>query len=222
MSVLKFAEYVFERSSAMFRNIETGKRVKGADLTDTLKAYLADSVGKLDNLAIAVADGRITIDEFDDALTAHVSYVNDVAYVLGRGGVNQMKLEDFLELSKIKASELQYVEKFMDDIASGNLSSAQIRQRARLYTNKSYGTMSDGARSALKEAGYTHERRLLNPAEHCEDCIRYDAMGWQPIGTLPRPTEKSECRAHCKCSMEFKRSLSIGRRITEFINSFSS
>jgi hypothetical protein len=50
-------------------------------------------------------------------------------------------------------------------------------------------------------------RRILDPqAQHCADCVRYKQAGIVPIGSLPMPGQRCECRARCKCSVEYLRS----------------
>jgi hypothetical protein len=73
-----------------------------------------------------------------------------------------------------------------------------------MYANKTRTAYYDGKVAAAKDAGLVEERRRLNPAEHCADCIGFANLGWQPIGSLPEPGEQSVCRANCKCTKEFR------------------
>jgi hypothetical protein len=49
-----------------------------------------------------------------------------------------------------------------------------------------------------------YERRILGhpKTHHCEDCPPLAALGWQPIGTLPRIGE-TECGGMCLCRFEY-------------------
>jgi hypothetical protein len=52
--------------------------------------------------------------------------------------------------------------------------------------------------------GLRYERRILGhpKTHHCEDCPPLAALGWQPIGTLPRIGE-TECGGMCLCRFEY-------------------
>jgi hypothetical protein len=81
-----------------------------------------------------------------------------------------------------------------------------LRQRAGLYANAARSAFWQ-VRTRIHDAtGDDEERRELGDAEHCEDCIGYAEMGWQPIGTLPEPGEASVCRSRCKCGKSYRNS----------------
>ncbi len=51
------------------------------------------------------------------------------------------------------------------------------------------------------------ERRILNDrCQHCDDCKKLAAKGWQPINTLPAPGDSCQCLSNCQCRFEFMNS----------------
>src|ERR1019366_4661120 len=49
------------------------------------------------------------------------------------------------------------------------------------------------------------ERRVTSPAvKNCDACLRYEAMGWVPAGTLPPIGKDCDCRGNCKCRFEYE------------------
>jgi len=58
--------------------------------------------------------------------------------------------------------------------------------------------------------GYDEGRRILSPAEHCEEsvthpgCIEEAGRGWVPIGSII-PLGQCTCRDNCKCYLQFRK-----------------
>lgn len=125
-------------------------------------------------------------------------------YILMRGGIEQMRPQDWGWLGGKLNYEYRRLEMFASDILAGNLSEAQIRARVALYGEASKVAYHRGEMLAKLGAGYTEERRRTSPAEHCDDCLTFEARGWVPIGTLPEPGEQSACMRNCRCFKEYK------------------
>ena len=54
---------------------------------------------------------------------------------------------------------------------------------------------------------FDEELWVLGIAEHCEDCVYYAGMDWQPIGTVPTPGDGStQCIVNCYCHKEYHNS----------------
>ena len=69
-----------------------------------------------------------------------------------------------------------------------------------VYSWYSYGEMERMSRTGMKQM----RRRAYLDKKCCEDCIGYDSLGWQPIGSLPVPGERCRCHDRCRCSMEYR------------------
>ncbi len=71
---------------------------------------------------------------------------------------------------------------------------------APVYSWYNYGEMDRMQRSGIKQM-----RRILDPgAKHCNDCVSWAAMDWQPIGVLPAPGERCQCLFNCRCSLDYR------------------
>lgn len=158
----------------------------------------------MDRHSRLLTEGHISLGEWQTRMRDEIRDSWRTAAMLGKGGRSQMTQADWGRLGGQLNREYAYLENFAADISTANLTEAQIAARARMYgnhVNKAYYTQSTFAKV---EAGYIEERRVLNPAEHCEDCQTYASMGWMPIGTLPEPGEASACKANCQCSKEYR------------------
>lgn len=204
--VYEDGRYVYNQTTGQYRDVNTGRFVPQAEITELIQNEIDAGFTRIETLSERLADGRIGLDQFQNAMISHLNYAHDVMYLTGRGGVNAMNDSDYAMLASIKESEFSFLENFMADIENGNLSAGQIRARIGLYNEKAYGSFYEGVRGSAEAQGFDEERRVLNPAEHCDDCTALARRGWQPLGTLPRPTEGSICQANCKCTMEFRAS----------------
>ena len=69
-----------------------------------------------------------------------------------------------------------------------------------VYSWYSFGEMERMGRVGMKQM----RRRAILDKKCCEDCIGYNAMGWQPMGALPVPGERCRCRDRCRCTMDYR------------------
>jgi hypothetical protein len=82
---------------------------------------------------------------------------------------------------------------------------AQIENRLRMFGESSAIIADLFKEDSAKTEGLTSSWRSLGKAHnHCEDCLRYAAMGIQPIGVLPLPRTQCQCLANCVCSISYK------------------
>jgi hypothetical protein len=103
--------------------------------------------------------------------------------------------------------EYGYLRGFSEKIRDEGMGESQFLARLELYINKANGTRQIAVQASHKQEGYIWERRYLRAVENCRSCVSYAAMGWQPLGSLPAPTERCECQANCKCYFKFSKNL---------------
>ena len=185
-------------------------------MTSALPVIQANLQSELAQLAQAVANERISPDILYTALERTLTRAHIEAALAGRQAVDQGFFEGILSkvldvfaplrggLQDKLNSELTYLRDFITQIADGNLTPAQIAARLDQYGNHVQQTFWGAQTDTQGAAGYTEERRVLNPGESCDDCIGYAGQGWQPIGSLPEPGEDSQCRANCNCSKDYR------------------
>jgi hypothetical protein len=123
-------------------------------------------------------------------------------YLFGRGGEGEMGDDDWKELSRLLTEQ----DKFFDDFALEliGMSDAELANRLGMYASSGQQAFWTATGMAMTEKGMKQERRVLGAAEHCVDCVAYEAEGWKPVGYFPPPGIGSICMYNCHCHMEFR------------------
>lgn len=185
----------------------SGRFVSESTVNSAIEEHIEDGFEQLDALLAAALDPSTPydLDEFYEAMRLQLKVLHVQVGVIGAGGINNADSATYGRIGQILRSEYAYARGYVDAIANGQLTEVEARRRLGMYANKIWGSYSSTRRIEAGNAGFTQERRVLSPqADSCRDCVRFAAMGWQPIGTLPAPTEESECMSNCRCRMEFR------------------
>jgi hypothetical protein len=146
-------------------------------------------------------DGIISLEQFEAAMLVELMRAHVTAGSLGAGGFDSLDQD---ALSRFMESEMEYLRGLFDRIRAGQ-SPALTNAHLRMYANHVRRNYYDQRRERyISDGSRRLERRILNPAEHCGDCLGFAAQGWQPIGTFPVPGDGSQCLSNCRCELEFK------------------
>lgn len=188
----------------VFINPQTRQEISQAELLRVLEDR-SNASKQLVLTAIEQAQaGDISFSQMQSVLNTEIRNINIQLYSFGRGGFAQVDEIDRQIMEGILTEEYTFSANFVTDIQSGKMTAAGVNNRFNKYIDHARQSFWEGSRESAKAAGFTQERRVLNPAEHCRDCKGYADQGWVGIGTLPRPGQASECRSNCKCSMEYR------------------
>lgn len=124
------------------------------------------------------------------------------------GGTANMSHADRGRVGAAARREYAYLSRFAGQLVDGSrpLDASAVR-RAGMYAEAGRRTAEEVDRRSRQVDGWTLERRVLAAAEHCVECLALAALGWQPLGSLPRIGE-TICKMGCRCSWGFKRGAS--------------
>lgn len=183
----------------------TGAVVPDVEVLFELGQYESWVSGNVRNITQELIDGAVDVNAWQLAMRDELRDSWRTTYMLGRGGIEQMGPDDWGRLGGNLNREYRRLYTFAVSISEGRMTAPQIQARARQYASAVRTAHGAGRTIGYVSAGYTEERRVLTPAEHCEDCQGYAAQGWQPIGTLPEPGSGSRCHRNCKCIKEYRR-----------------
>ena len=110
--------------------------------------------------------------------------------------------------------QLEYLDRFAQEVASGAVSRAEARRRMRMYVNSARSSFWRVLDRQMREAGYDEERwHAIGDANTCSPCWEGDMMGWQPIGTfaepgsgyvLREPTTECQGLSNCRCRKSYR------------------
>lgn len=194
--------YSFLSADATYVN-HLGQSVAPEWLVSQLEGRAVEGGVRLLAQTDAVIGGNLPVDLWQQSVSRELKRAHLQAAMLGRGGRDQMTPRDWGRVGRKLRDEYRYLRDFAQAIAEGRLSEAQIKARLQLYANGIRSSYYKGVEDAMRAAGAVEEERMLNPAEHCDDCVGYAAQGRVPLGTLPAPGEGSVCRHNCKCGKVF-------------------
>ena len=192
-------------------NLGRYRRPSGQFMSE--KAVMALVDGRIDNLGQQLrrftqmlADGNITIDQWQGSVREAIKAAHIQATVLGHGGKDGMGSAEYGRIGQRLRAEYTFLQNFAGDILAGRVSTAMALARVQLYAESVRGSYWEGSSIRQERQGYSLMRRILDPqAQHCDDCLRYARAGLVSMGSLPMPGQRCECRSRCRCSVEYKR-----------------
>lgn len=176
----------------------------------------------VDILAEQLKIGQITLTEWQGEMRSFVRDEYNDAMILQRGGREFITQSDWgYSGSKIK-EQYGFLDNFAADIAKepDKWLNGRLNNRSSLYNQSGYSALEDFKKRDMKNAGWSQERRFLGIADHCRNsgekpgCIELAAMGWRPIGTLPK-IGAATCHTNCKCRFDYRKKLPFGGWIIE-------
>lgn len=168
--------------------------------------YIEQSKIEIDDITDQMLAKQIKVSAWEKGIAEQLRDAHTNSYALGFGGIGRLTDREEQAIASRLRDEFGYLRGFSEDILDGGLSEAQIRDRASMYTDALHRTFEMGREASHFDAGFDEEKRFRNATESCQDCIDYEAMGWQPIGALPSAGEECECRSRCRCHKEYRRS----------------
>jgi len=204
----KMVGYVFDFKRGAYLNRVTGRMVSHATVARRISRFGNDYLGaNLDALTERLLSGSLSLPEWQERAAREIKDAARISMLIGRGGRGMVSRADWGRMGARLREEYKYLNRFAQEIAAGQLTDAQIRARMQLYAGSVRMFYYDGVQAAKVDAGFLVERRVLHPAEHCEDCVGYAAEGWQPIGHFPPPGLGSRCLHNCQCTKEYSKDL---------------
>lgn len=205
---LGLPEFYFNSRSQRYHYRDSGAFVPQAAVDNLTARAIAQKRNQIRDLGEQLIGGKVSLADWEKQTAQQLKQLNTWTYLLGKGGQKNMSQSDYGKLGLRLSFEYGYLRGFSEKIKTDGMSEAQFLARLELYINKANGTRQIAVQASHKDAGYLWERRYLRAVENCKSCISYAAMGWQPLGSLPAPTERCECQANCKCTFRFSRDLS--------------
>lgn len=195
--------YRWNQKANRWIDTKTGRFVSNSKVMAALRAYNSAMEDKFVQATRNMLEGNTKLQDWQTKIANFMKEQYTVNLLFGRGGKNAVKPEDWGSMGAQLKIEYARLNNFAQEIKQGVLTPRQILYRIKLYARGAIAWFWHGKTKAYIFAGYDLERRILHPAEHCDDCIRYASQGWVPIGTLPPPGIASACMHNCRCSKQF-------------------
>ena len=204
------ARWAWDQAVRRYRDLDTGRYLPREAILGYVQRSLDASGNAMDDLAGFIGQQQLSPADFGLLAKEELKQEYIRQYLLGIGGREQMKPADWGSVGGMLKEQYRYFNDFLREVEAGNLSEAQIRSRLRMYTNSAREAYERAHMKNAKALGMDEEQWILDAeAEHCDDCVMYAGMGWQPIGTFPQPGDGStQCLTNCACGKSYRNSKS--------------
>jgi hypothetical protein len=204
----KSSRYRF--NSDLVRFVVNGRTVVPAAVKQQVATFTAAAEVEAATLTARMTAGTLSVAEWQTQAADLVKAVHVAAFVIGRGGVQQ--LADTSGLESIVLFQLGRLLTFAKGAADGSVSDAKAIERAKLYAAAANGSFEQGHGDAWRATGVAVEMRnvLQEGAEHCEGfsnlpgCKDESARGWVPLDGMTFPGSRA-CLSRCLCRIEYRR-----------------
>lgn len=203
----------FDKRSGRYRDKSTGRYLSQSSLETLQRRHINQVEKDIQVIGDLLLSGKISLATFQEAMGKSLKTLHLHQMLIGRGGINQATSSDYLAVGRQLRQEYSWLRNFAIDINRGYsisekgqqvpLTEARFRARLKLYAKAGRVSFQTGQQEVAKSQGKYFMWRTLGVAEHCADCLRYAAMGIQPIGVLPLPGVACACRANCRCSVRY-------------------
>lgn len=181
-----------------------GRFVSQKVITTELERVTVGAKDEMIGLSKRLQAGEISLADWQLGMRDRIKAIHNAQAAIAKGGWAQMSQADWGAVGQMTKRQYAFLQKFAVDIEQGKqVLNGNFLRRAGMYADAGRGTGQDMRRREAANNGYTEEQRVLNPADHCSDCVEYAGLGWQPIGTLPRIGD-SVCRTNCRCEFEYR------------------
>lgn len=180
---------------------DDGTVVPAATIKEWLIAYEDAMRERLRELAEDWIDGRIDEAEFITEAKEEIRDGHRLAAVVAFGGLAAMTAANWGKVGALVREQYQYFNDFVNGTNLDEATAAGLASRAGLYASAIYPTFVASVQYREIDNGATEERSVLNPAEHCDECVEEADRDWVPIGELV-PIGDRTCMVNCKCDYE--------------------
>ena len=206
---IKRAGYVYDKRLGRYRNLHTGRIVSNKTVLSHLEkandAFYRRNIRQITNRFVS---GNIDLAAWQEHVAKELRDAYRTNMIAGRGGVKNMTQVDWGRMGGRLKNEYRYLNTFAKEIEMGQLSEKQIKARIEQYARGTRKAYYDGLTAAMRDAEMLYERRYTDPgAQNCDDCLGYEAQGWQPIGSLPEPGLECQCGSNCRCDKEYAKQI---------------
>lgn len=183
---------------------EIGVVHETAALSGTVARQAAKHAAWMETMTKQLADGQISLAQFERAVQKQIEKTFADAYAAGKGvKVSALTAGDLEYLRRATSYEFTFARRFGKDITSGRLLMPRA-ERAAMYGGAVSGVAWNG--NIERQPDNTLIHWVLGAAEHCDDCITLAFSGPYRKWNLPTTpgAGSTRCRGRCQCSLEYE------------------
>jgi hypothetical protein len=175
---------------------------------DTVRSILDQAIAKSQQRIRGASDqfrrSEITLDDWQIVMREEIARTQLGAEMLVQGGRAQMTSADFGRVGQRIRVQYDYLRDFAQQLVDGSIrTDGTFLNRAKMYASSARVGFHDALGQQLADLGYTEERSILHPAEHCDLCVSESERGYVPIGTLI-PIGERDCLGNDRCQIDYR------------------
>lgn len=188
--------------------LQSGKTraVPESQLNRVVEKFAANCRNEMRDLTAQYVNGEITQENWYTSMRTMMRVSYRTSVTLANGGPDSMTPSSWGSFGAEMRKQYAYLDNFKDELVTGKqaLNGSAVR-RAGMYGDANYAQYQNWKLKQEMRAGFALEaRRVLHPAEHCDDCLEYAERGWVPAAECP-PIGNSQCRTNCKCTIQTRK-----------------
>lgn len=193
--------YTYNPATGRYRDAATGRLVSEAAVRTAVDTVAAQASTDLAALTARLVAGEIRLAAWQAGAMATVKRAHVAAALAARGGKAGMTPREWGAVGARLRREYGYLRAWAGGMAEGTAPlDGRAATRASLYGQGTRVTYEAFRARDAAGYGYTEERSVLHPAEHCGGCTAEAGRGWAPLGTLV-PIGLRQCLSNCRCTI---------------------
>lgn len=204
--------WAWDAKAGRYVYMPSGRRVQPFEIRNqAIEPVILSSRQNQRAISTQLQNREITLAQWQTQMIGQIKQTQVAAGLAANGGEKNTNDSDKEEIALLILALFLLFQDFSTEIQRKRQPlNGLLLVRSDLYANAARGTYEDmGSYVASVHLGKTEERRLLSPGDHCTNdhqytgCVELAAMGWQPIGSLPK-IGASPCRSNCRCRKEYR------------------
>lgn len=198
--------YLWDERTGQYFDRKTGQFVSLQVVRDQLDKVIDASSQAMRATSQQLRDGDIGLTEWQIQMMQLIAIIHLAGAAMQRGGWQQMTQADFGRVGQIVRNEYGFLRGRAEKIASGEQKlDGTLARRAGLYGQQARPTYLIFWDSTAAQRGFDEERSILQPAEHCTECVSEADKDFQPFGQMI-PIGRRICKSSDRCLKEFRNS----------------
>lgn len=195
----------FDPSSHRYRDNQTGRFVRTADVARLIDREVNRTEVRLKGHARLLIQGKIDIAEFQTRMAQSLKEAHLRNAAVGAGGAKQFTPTHYGKVGAELKKQYKYLYGFGQDLQAGKLTEQQILTRAGSYAKSARTSFFEAEFTSRGKVGFYAKRLLDAQSQHCQSCISYQRRQWTLIQNVIPPGVDCECGGRCRCRLVFRK-----------------
>lgn len=196
--------FTYDEKTGRYR-ASSGRFLPASTVRNYLDRTLQSHRRTVDTLTAQLRDRSITLGEWERGMREQIKHIHVYSGMMAKGGVMQLSQSDYGVIGRRLQDQYALLRARADAVATGTQAlDGSFTARARMYAQAGRGTYHLVERREMERRGFSGERNVLGPTDHCAGCVAETERGLVPIGTLT-PIGERDCLSNCACEIVYEK-----------------